>query len=64
MNKPSKNRTERDLEELVPLIKTIDFFKERDIKDADLPDIVSCLTYEFYKSGKEVFEYGNKIKYV
>jgi hypothetical protein len=59
LNKPSKGRTDKDLEELVPLIKKIVFFKEREIKDGDFPDIVSCLTYEFFKAGKEVFEYGN-----
>ncbi|CDW81071.1 UNKNOWN [Stylonychia lemnae] len=58
LNKPQKNRTDGDLEKLVPLIKQIEFFIERDVKDSDFTDIVSCLTYEFKPSGKDVFEYG------
>lgn len=56
--KPSKSRTEENLAQLVPLIKTIQFFKERDIRDADFPDIVSCLTYESFEQGQDVFRYG------
>ena len=33
---------------LVPLVKEIQFFKEREIKDKDYPEIVSCLTYEMF----------------
>ncbi len=40
LNKPGKNRSDSDLEMLVPYIKSIEFFGERDIKDEDLPDIV------------------------
>lgn len=59
MNKPFKSRTEADLEMVVPYIKAIDFFKERDIKDSDLPDIVACMTHEHFKAGAEVFKLGN-----
>ena len=43
---------------VVPNIKGIDFFRERDILDSDLPDIVACMTYEFHKAATEVFKYG------
>eukprot|EP00347_Sterkiella_histriomuscorum_P019194 403342576 len=59
LNKPQKNRTESDLDKLVPYIKQIEFFSERDVKDQDFPDIVSCLTYEYLPAGKDVFEYGS-----
>ena len=42
----------------MPLIKTVSFFTERDIKDSDYTDIVACLQYEFLKEGSTVFEYG------
>lgn len=58
-----KGRTEADLEKLVPLIKEIEFFRDRDIKDHDFPDIVSCLTYEHLPAGSSVFEYGKKNNY-
>ncbi len=44
---------------LVPLIKTVQFFQEKDIKDADLSEIVSCLTYETRRPGDMVFDYGS-----
>lgn len=53
-----RQRTEKDLEQLVPLIKTIQFFVEREIKDHDYTEIVSCLTYEYFKAGDIVFDYG------
>ena len=43
---------------LVPLIKTIQFFKERDIKEQDYIELVSCLTYEQFQVADNVFEYG------
>ncbi len=58
LKKGFRSRTERDLEHLVPLIKTIQFFIERDIKDSDYTEIVSCLTYEFNRTNETVFEYG------
>eukprot|EP00347_Sterkiella_histriomuscorum_P023290 403335214 len=59
LNKPSNLRNDHDLEKLVPLIKTIEFFYQRDIKDADFPDIVQCLTYEHIEKGNDVFEYNS-----
>ncbi len=45
---------------LVPLIKTIQFFKEREIKDQDFIDIVSCLTYEYFSPGDFVFHFNTQ----
>ena len=59
MNKPNKGKSEEDLQELVPIIKQIQFFKDRDIKDTDYPEIISSMNYEFCKAGSEVFEYGS-----
>ncbi|CDW72769.1 UNKNOWN [Stylonychia lemnae] len=58
LQKGQRTRNEKDLEHLVPLIKEIQFFKERDIKDQDFVEIVSCLTYENFKMGDTVFEWG------
>ena len=57
--KPMKKRTDYDSEALLPLIKEISFFVEREIKDSDLLDIASCLTYEFKASGQTLFEFGS-----
>lgn len=59
MEKPSATRSHDDIEILVSLISTIDFFNERDIADSDFPEIVSCMTYEHMEAGSTVFEYGN-----
>ncbi|CDW72825.1 UNKNOWN [Stylonychia lemnae] len=59
LKKGFRQRTERDLEQLVPLIKTIQFFQERDIKDSDYVEIVSCLTYEHFNPKDTVFEFGS-----
>ena len=46
---------------LLPLLKDIQFFKERDnIKEEDFTEIGQCLTYEFVKRGNNVFDWGNK----
>ena len=59
LKKPSYVRTDSDLAQLVPLIRSIQFFIERDIKAADFPEIVSCLTHEAYDQGEEVFDYNS-----
>ena len=46
LQKPTVRRNEQDLQELVPYMKEIHFFKERDIKNTDMMDIVSSLLYE------------------
>ena len=58
LKKSFRSRTEIDLAKLVPLVKTIQFFRERDIKEDDYMDIVSCLTHEYCKANGTVFEYG------
>ena len=61
LTKPVKRRTEEDLQEaLLPLLKDIQFFRERDnIKEEDFTEIGQCLTYEQIKKGQNVFEWGN-----
>ena len=59
MNKSNNQRSDHDLEKLVPLIKTIEFFYQRDIKDSDFSEIVQCLQYEHMEKGKDVFEYNS-----
>ncbi|TNV87944.1 hypothetical protein FGO68_gene15687 [Halteria grandinella] len=72
LRKNQRHRTERDLNRLLPLVKTIKFFKEFVVEqsqgpqqsntesDKNLKEIVSCLTYEFVPKGCNVFEYGSQ----
>ncbi len=59
LQKGQRHRTERDLEQLVPLIKSIQFFKERDIHEADFIEIVNSLHYEYMAPGSTVFDFGS-----
>ena len=60
LTKPVKRRSEEELNEaLLPILKLFKFFKERDdIKEDDFTEIGQCLTYETFKRGSTVFEWG------
>lgn len=44
----------------MPILKEIAFFKERDLKDEDLCEIVQYLRYECIAANKEVFHYNSR----
>jgi len=53
-------RTADDVEKLLPLIREIDFFKERDIKkDHEMIEIANGLEYMNMKRGKMIFDHGS-----
>lgn len=56
--KPKKIRTDVDLDNLIPLIQKIQFFREREIKQENFKLIVESLTYEMAKKGDYVFRQG------
>ena len=44
------------------MLRDIQFFRERDnIKDNDFFEIGQCLTYEYFKKGINVFEWGKQL---
>ena len=43
---------------ILPVVKKIDFFRERKIKDNDLFDIANSLKYEFYPKDTVLSELG------
>ena len=49
--KPFAKRTHEELDKLVPIIKEITFFREREILENDLAEIAKCLTYEYKAPG-------------
>ena len=59
LNKKTESRTEEDLAALVPLIREISFFKEKNLKEKDLYFICQKLKYEMHPIGTEVLTYGN-----
>ncbi len=61
--KSPEHRTNDEIRSLLPLFKNIKFFKEQNIMDADMPEIVQCLTIEKHHKGSEVFEYGTVLAF-
>lgn len=59
LEKPTDKRSEEEVEHLVSLIKNLNFFKERDIKEKYYPEIVACLKLQKVRSGSTVFEKGS-----
>jgi hypothetical protein len=55
LKKPTLKRSDKDLLLLVPYMSQISFFNERDIKNDDMIDIVSCIQYERYEAGYIIF---------
>ena len=58
LNRPTLKRSENDLQQLVPYMRNIDFFREREIKIADMLDIMSCIQYERFSSEEVIMNWG------
>lgn len=52
-------RSESDLIQLVPYMSQISFFQEREINNADMMDIVSCIQYERFNFDDIIFQWGD-----
>ena len=59
---PNDKRSDKDIELLVVLIKHLEFFKERNIREKHYPEIVACLKLQQYKNGEIVFNKGDEGK--
>ncbi len=49
--------------EIIPLIRQVKFFKEKESNDEYFLDIIKKLQYEFIPKGDIVFERGNTVLY-
>ena len=61
LKKHPLKRTEEDVEMVIPYMKEVKFFKERDInkqKALDYPDIVTALHYEHFQEGECIMHWG------
>jgi hypothetical protein len=58
LKKHPLKRTEEDVEMVIPYMKEVKFFKDRDIKALDYPDIVNALSYEHFKDGQCIMQWG------
>ena len=43
---------------MIPLFKNIKLFKDQNIQEAEMPEIVACLSYEVIHPPDYVFEFG------
>lgn len=59
LKKPPEFRNEKDLTNLAPVIKEIQFFKSRNIEGTHLNDICNELRYEYFYPGEFVFKQGD-----
>lgn len=61
LNKPSEKRQDKDVAQLVPLLKELKFFKERRPMNADeLLEIAYNGHYEFHEPGEVVYSQGDR----
>lgn len=60
LSKTKKTKTEYDIKRLLSYVKDIDFFKERDIDDATLTQIVTTADFSFVAKGQWVFKEGDE----
>ena len=59
LKKPCDRRTHRDLELIVPIIRDIEFFRDRRItKEKELMDIAKRLKHETLPAGTDVIKHG------
>ena len=49
--KDPDERTDKELEQLLPLLNEIRFFKERELTLADIQEVASYLRYEAFMTG-------------
>ena len=59
LEKSADKRTKDEIELLVVLIKNLNFFKEREIKEKYYPEIVSWLKLQKFSADETVFEKGS-----
>lgn len=58
LKKHPLKRTEEDVEMVIPYMKEVKFFKDRDIKAMDYPDIVNALSYEHFNDSQCIMQWG------
>ena len=46
------------MEEVIPYMKEVKFFKDRDIDDIDFPHIINVLSYQFNTDEECIINYG------
>lgn len=63
LEKSNEKRTQEEVEMLVVLIKNIEFFRERNIREKYYPEIVSCLKLQRYRYHQFVFHKGDEGKH-
>lgn len=60
LQKPHDKRSQEEIDLLVVLIKNLEFFKTREIKEKHYPEIVPCLKLQKFKTGDFVFHKGDE----
>ena len=51
-------RTSSEIEKITNYLREVPFFKDRNIRDKDLDELVSAFNFESFQSGQQIMEYG------
>ena len=57
--KPKEERKDKDFTLLAPILKEINFFKQRNMMSQDIAYLCQELQYEYFMKGECVFKYGD-----
>jgi len=58
LQKPAGKRNNSDINSLIPLLSSIEFFKSKNLSSKDLREVAQCLTYAVFKPHERIIEYG------
>ena len=58
--KPSNRRTADEIDEMISMISKINFFKNKQIKDQDMKELVQAFQFEWIPEFHNVVEYGER----
>ena len=56
--KPKEERKDKDFTLIAPIVKEINFFKQRNMMSQDITYLCQELQYEYFTQGECVFKYG------
>ena len=57
--KTSEQRTEKDFHILMPIVKELKFFLQKQIVGQDLHEVCHLVKHEYMRAGDHVFKYGD-----
>ena len=60
LQKSTDHRTPKDIEVIIPILREIQFFKDRDLKEHELAEMCQALNYLYIPKNQIVFDIGTR----